>query len=189
MSFAFKSILSILILVETPISALLSDVKNAPELESINGTNYFRVYSKISDDKPWFDGRSDVRHIHCVRPATCEKLTLDDCLGSKIPYTHTSLNLTHRITQNEIKNDLIRFEALKYVPRCWAVVQVILFLFLILYKLYRNMNSINHIHLLPLIYFLYEYSIESTTRLMLEKLLKSHYSLLFALFMYPNAKK
>ncbi|CAD7078690.1 unnamed protein product [Hermetia illucens] len=123
MSFAFKSILSILILVETPISALLSDVKNAPELESINGTNYFRVYSKISDDKPWFDGRSDVRHIHCVRPATCEKLTLDDCLGSKIPYTHTSLNLTHRITQNEIKNDLIRFEALKYVPRCWAVVQ------------------------------------------------------------------
>lgn len=185
-------------------------MKNAPELESINGTNYFRVYSeyqfrhiwhnnfeilltlfvgKISDDKPWFDGRSDVRHIHCVRPATCEKLTLDDCLGSKIPYTHTGLNLTHRITQNEIKNDLIRFEALKYVPRCWAVVQVILFLFLILNKLYRNMNSINHIHLLPLIYFLYEYSIESTTRLMLEKLLKSHYSLLFALFMYPNAKK
>lgn len=93
-------------------------------LEPITGTRDFRINSKKDqDDKPWFDGH-DLRFIHCVRPATCEKLQNSTCFGSKLPYSYTSLALTESKTQVESREKLYNFEALRNVPKCWAVIQV-----------------------------------------------------------------
>lgn len=94
-------------------------------LEPINGTRDFRINSKKDqDDKPWFDGR-DLRFIHCVRPAKCEKLQNNTCFGSKLPYAFTSLDLTDSRTQAESQEKLYMYEALRNIPKCWAVIQVI----------------------------------------------------------------
>lgn len=93
-------------------------------LEPIPGTRDFRINSKKDqDDKPWFDGR-DLRFIHCVRPAKCEKLKNSTCFGSKLPYAYTSLDLTDSFTQEESREKLYNYEALRNIPKCWAVIQV-----------------------------------------------------------------
>lgn len=81
------------------------------------------VGKKGKDDKPWFDGR-DIRHIHCVRPGRCEKLKNSTCFGSKLPYQHTSLDLTDSLNQDESRERLYNYEALRNIPKCWAVIQV-----------------------------------------------------------------
>lgn len=78
---------------------------------------------KGKDDKPWFDGR-DIRHIHCVRSGRCEKLKNSTCFGSKLPYQFTSLDLTDSLNQDESRERLYNYEALRYIPKCWAVIQV-----------------------------------------------------------------
>lgn len=93
-------------------------------LEPINGTRDFRINSKKdADDKPWFDGR-DLRFIHCVRPAKCEKVQNNTCFGSKLPYAMTSLALTDSKSQEESREKLYNYEALRNIPKCWAVIQV-----------------------------------------------------------------
>lgn len=74
--------------------------------------------------RPWFNGRtSDQRHIYCVRPARCERLRNPTCFGSRLPYASTSLDLTDSFHQNETRERLHQFEALRNLPKCWAVVQ------------------------------------------------------------------
>lgn len=93
-------------------------------LEPINGTRDFRINSKKdADDKPWFDGR-DLRFIHCVRPAKCERIQNNTCFGSKLPYAMTSLALTDSKSQEESREKLYNYEALRNIPKCWAVIQV-----------------------------------------------------------------
>lgn len=93
-------------------------------LESINGTRDFRINNKKDAyDKPWFDGR-DFRFIHCVRPAKCERLQNSTCFGSKLPYTMTSLALTDSNSQEESREKLYNYEALRNIPKCWSVIQV-----------------------------------------------------------------
>lgn len=93
-------------------------------LEAIAGTRDFRINSKKDQfEKPWFDGR-DLRFIHCVRPAKCEKLRNNTCFGSKLPYTSTSLDLTDSFSQEESREKLYNYEALRNIPKCWAVIQV-----------------------------------------------------------------
>lgn len=81
------------------------------------------IGKKGKDDKPWFDGR-DIRHIHCVRPGRCEKLKNTTCFGSKLPYQFTSLDLTDSLNQDESRERLYNYEALRNIPKCWAVIQV-----------------------------------------------------------------
>lgn len=79
------------------------------------------VGTKGKDDKPWFDGR-DIRQ--CVRPGRCEKLKNSTCFGSKLPYQYTSLDLTDSLNQDESRERLYNYEALRNIPKCWAVIQV-----------------------------------------------------------------
>lgn len=93
-------------------------------LVPIPGTRDFRINSKKDQDyKPWFDER-DPRFIHCVRPSKCEKLKNNTCFGSKLPYSLTSLDLTDSFSQNESREKLYNYEALRNIPKCWAVIQV-----------------------------------------------------------------
>lgn len=77
---------------------------------------------KGKDEKRWFDGR-DLRHIHCVRPGKCERLKNATCFGSRLPYQLTSLDLTDAMHQEETRERLYNYEALRNIPKCWAVIQ------------------------------------------------------------------
>lgn len=94
-------------------------------LEPVNGTRDYRVQKNRDENgKPWHDERKERYIIHCVRPAKCERLQSGTCFGSKIPYKFTSLALTDASTQLESREELYKFEALRNVPKCWAVIQV-----------------------------------------------------------------
>ncbi|XP_075153385.1 smoothened, frizzled class receptor [Haematobia irritans] len=95
-------------------------------LEPINGTSNFRIYGskKGKEDKHWMDGRGlTMQHVKCVRKGSCEKLNFSTCLGAKLPYEYTSLDLTISHSQKDIQERLNNSLALKHVPKCWAVIQ------------------------------------------------------------------
>uniref|UniRef100_U5EP59 Putative smoothened n=1 Tax=Corethrella appendiculata TaxID=1370023 RepID=U5EP59_9DIPT len=112
------------------INAVISDLTTTaqidtirPMLEPINGTRNFRMHGKKGkDEKSWYDGR-EMRHIFCLRPAKCEELSFKTCLGSPIPYTSTSLDLTDSYSQGQTVEKLYSYQALRYVPKCWSVIQ------------------------------------------------------------------
>ncbi|KAL0106682.1 hypothetical protein PUN28_015319 [Cardiocondyla obscurior] len=60
----------------------------------------------------------------CRRAAKCVSLTKSTCMGTKLPYSSTTLDLIpERITQDIVEERLYLLQALKHVPKCWAVVQ------------------------------------------------------------------
>lgn len=108
------------------LSLSLPTEKDTRTLEPIANSpnrNYRVNNHRGKDDRPWFNGRADARPIHCVRPARCEPLANATCFGSRLPYGHTSLDLTDAYHQSETRERLRQLEALRHVPRCWAVVQ------------------------------------------------------------------
>ncbi|KAG9280194.1 hypothetical protein AMEX_G2874 [Astyanax mexicanus] len=63
----------------------------------------------------------------CKKSSTCEALKFNTCLGSPLPYTHTSLSLAEDSqTQEEVLEKLAMWSGLKNAPRCWAVIQPLL---------------------------------------------------------------
>ncbi|EDS37618.1 smoothened [Culex quinquefasciatus] len=107
----------------TPSTNLIAPADTAPRLEPINGTRNFRMHGKKGkDDKTWFDGR-EMRYIYCVRPAKCEPIRHKSCLGSPLPYASISLDLTDSFSQEQTHDKLYQYNALRNVPKCWAVIQ------------------------------------------------------------------
>ncbi|XP_030643964.1 protein smoothened [Chanos chanos] len=63
----------------------------------------------------------------CKKTSTCEVLKYNTCLGSPLPYTHTSLILAEDSnTQEEVFEKLGMWSGLRNAPRCWAVIQPLL---------------------------------------------------------------
>lgn len=89
------------------------------ELKPINSTGDFRITIKDTTGKPWDD-----HIVRCVRPAKCEKLQNSTCFGGKLPYRMTSSQLSNEVGQERSLEKLNQFEALRNVPKCWAVIQV-----------------------------------------------------------------
>jgi smoothened len=102
----------------------MSTTKNELLLEPINGTQNFRMHGKKGKDgeKKWFDER-EMRYIYCVRPSKCEPLRFKTCFGSNLPYTSTSLDLTDDYSQEQTLEKLYSYQALRHIPKCWAVIQ------------------------------------------------------------------
>lgn len=98
------------------------------ELEAINSTSNFRIYGgkKGKEEKHWLDGRGGIgmQHIQCVRKGSCERLQFSTCLGAKIPHQFSSLDLTMSHSQKDVQERLAKYQALKHIPKCWAVIQV-----------------------------------------------------------------
>ncbi|KAM9328534.1 protein smoothened [Pholidichthys leucotaenia] len=64
---------------------------------------------------------------HCKKTTTCEALKYNTCLGSLLPYTHTSLILAEDSrTQEEAFEKLTMWSGLRNAPRCWSVIQPLL---------------------------------------------------------------
>nr|XP_057933573.1 protein smoothened isoform X2 [Doryrhamphus excisus] len=63
----------------------------------------------------------------CKKTTTCEVLKYNTCLGSPLPYTHTSLVLAEdSSTQEEAFEKLNMWSGLRNAPRCWSVIQPLL---------------------------------------------------------------
>lgn len=100
---------------------------NHVNLEAIDGTPNYRIYGgkKSLEDKHWLDGRGlGMEPMKCVRRSNCEPLSFSTCLGAKIPYEYTSLDLTFNQNQRDVKERLDKYQTLKYIPKCWSVIQV-----------------------------------------------------------------
>uniref|UniRef100_A0A8D0DHV1 Protein smoothened n=1 Tax=Sander lucioperca TaxID=283035 RepID=A0A8D0DHV1_SANLU len=64
---------------------------------------------------------------NCKKTSTCEALKYNTCLGSPLPYTHTSLILAEdSSTQEEAFEKLTMWSGLRNAPRCWSVIQPLL---------------------------------------------------------------
>lgn len=60
----------------------------------------------------------------CRKKVQCVPLQKSTCMGTKLPYTSTTLDLIpERVTQDIIEERLYLLQALKHVPKCWSVVQ------------------------------------------------------------------
>ncbi|XP_019732627.1 protein smoothened [Hippocampus comes] len=63
----------------------------------------------------------------CKTMTTCEALKYNTCLGSPLPYTHTSLVLAEDSdSQEEAFEKLTMWSGLRNAPRCWSVIQPLL---------------------------------------------------------------
>ncbi|XP_061814946.1 protein smoothened [Nerophis lumbriciformis] len=63
----------------------------------------------------------------CKKTTTCEALKYNTCLGSPLPYTHTSLLLAEDSgTQEDAFEKLTMWSGLRNAPRCWSVIQPLL---------------------------------------------------------------
>lgn len=64
---------------------------------------------------------------NCKKTTTCEALKYNTCLGSPLPYTHTSLILAEdSSSQEEAFEKLTMWSGLRNAPRCWSVIQPLL---------------------------------------------------------------
>ncbi|RZC37430.1 smoothened [Asbolus verrucosus] len=82
--------------------------------------NQLVTHDRDSLDKSIFD----IHQIkYCQKPAKCQPLNYTACMGTKLPYYSTTLELTDLATQEKVQEKLQLFQYLRYVPKCWAVIQ------------------------------------------------------------------
>ncbi|KAK0179934.1 hypothetical protein PV327_005631 [Microctonus hyperodae] len=69
-------------------------------------------------------GESPADSANCKRSVKCVKMKYNTCMGTPLPYTMTSLDLIPEpITQEVVEERLRDLQALRHIPKCWAVVQ------------------------------------------------------------------
>lgn len=70
----------------------------------------------------------DNKEYHtCRRSARCEPLNHTMCFGATLYYKQTSLSLVNSTAnQNEIQEQLQKWNSLRSVPKCWALIQTLL---------------------------------------------------------------
>ncbi|XP_011168760.2 protein smoothened isoform X2 [Solenopsis invicta] len=85
-------------------------------------THRFKDPNYLLDRYPMGELSPDIST--CLRPAKCIPLSKNTCMGTKLPYTFTTLDLIpEHVTQDIVEERLYLLQALKHVPKCWAVVQ------------------------------------------------------------------
>uniref|UniRef100_A0A8C7X8E0 Protein smoothened n=1 Tax=Oryzias sinensis TaxID=183150 RepID=A0A8C7X8E0_9TELE len=93
-----------------------------------------RVYGMLSVWAAWLLGcgaalapNGTVFEDICKKTTTCEVLKYNTCLGSPLPYSHTSLILAEdSSSQEEVFEKLTMWSGLRNAPRCWSVIQPLL---------------------------------------------------------------
>lgn len=78
---------------------------------------------RLKDDRFLDKSLLDLNITYCQRPAQCQVLNHSTCFGAKLPYHSTTLDLTDLKTQEEAQEKLQLYEYLRYIPKCWAVIQ------------------------------------------------------------------
>lgn len=65
----------------------------------------------------------DLNIRYCQRPAKCIELKNDYCMGVKLPYRSSTFELTNLLTEEQVHERLRLYRYVRYVPKCWAVIQ------------------------------------------------------------------
>ncbi|XP_049856044.1 smoothened homolog [Schistocerca gregaria] len=61
---------------------------------------------------------------YCRRPAKCQKLNYTSCMGMKLPYEWTTLELVPDVdSQDSVQERLQVWQKLRRLPKCWSVIQ------------------------------------------------------------------
>lgn len=60
---------------------------------------------------------------YCRKPATCHKMKYTTCMGVKLPYSSSTLELTGLASEEVVQEVLQAYYYLRYIPKCWAVIQ------------------------------------------------------------------
>ncbi|KAL1488964.1 hypothetical protein ABEB36_014747 [Hypothenemus hampei] len=108
--------------------SLLSD-QNGTFLDDLNefsDSPYIRhkepYYQK--GDRYFQNSLFDMNPQYCRRNAKCQPLLQSKCMGAKLPYHSTTLDLTDLSNQTKVQEKLQMYEQyLKFIPKCWAVIQ------------------------------------------------------------------
>lgn len=69
------------------------------------------------------DPISKLKLKYCQRSARCQTLNYSTCMGAKLPYSSTTLDLTDLNSQEIVQEKLYLYQILRYIPKCWAVIQ------------------------------------------------------------------
>uniref|UniRef100_A0A0C9QYH3 Smo protein n=1 Tax=Fopius arisanus TaxID=64838 RepID=A0A0C9QYH3_9HYME len=96
-----------------------------PEITCELSRNF--VVNDSNDNSTWKELSLGLTDSSCRRPAQCVSLEYRTCLGTSLTYEQTSLDLLPRNhSQDKINETLTQLESLKYIPKCWTVVQPLL---------------------------------------------------------------
>lgn len=60
---------------------------------------------------------------YCQRSAKCTVLKNATCMGVKLPYYSSTLDLTNLTSEEQVQEKLQLYQYLRYIPKCWAVIQ------------------------------------------------------------------
>lgn len=71
----------------------------------------------------WMHRIPDMEAKNCEKPAKCEALNYSHCMGVKLPYSSTSLDLIDLPSQEAVQEKLHLYQGFKNVPKCWTVIQ------------------------------------------------------------------
>lgn len=90
-----------------------------------------RVYCKTAEENDnsllpsrFHPTRSKDLYVdYCKRPATCHKMNNTTCMGVKLSYSSTTLELTEMTSEEQVQEMLQSYNFLRYIPKCWAVIQ------------------------------------------------------------------
>ncbi|XP_060522091.1 protein smoothened [Cylas formicarius] len=91
----------------------------------IDSSPYIRHKERIKPKGERFmDTSFNMNMQYCQRSAKCQTLNHTNCMGARLPYYSTSLDLTDLDSQYKVYEKLQLYEQyLKYLPKCWAVIQ------------------------------------------------------------------
>lgn len=103
--------------------------RSASENVSGSGTPHIPYIRQRDPFKPQRDrylenSLFEQKPLYCRRDAECQPLETSKCMGAKLPYQSTTLDLIDLASQAKVQEKLQIYEQyLRYVPKCWAVIQ------------------------------------------------------------------
>lgn len=99
------------------------------QTKHINNLSRNRSKDNIFDQRPVFSLNRFFPILgegleYCKMPAKCIPLNYSTCMGMKLPYSQTSLDLIDELRSQEQAQELLRdWRRLIHIPKCWAVIQ------------------------------------------------------------------
>ncbi|XP_042259832.1 smoothened homolog [Thunnus maccoyii] len=113
---------------------IFAQLNLSPKMSSQGWSPIVGFYGMLCVWAAWLSGyeavlspNGTIFEDNCKKTTTCEALKYNTCLGSPLPYTHTSLILAEdSSTQEEAFEKLTMWSGLRNAPRCWSVIQPLL---------------------------------------------------------------
>lgn len=106
-------------------STLASQEVSTKVVPHIRHVETQRFRNKDSEHERYLDGSLlDLNpHRYCQRSAKCKLMNRTSCMGVKLPYSSSTLVLTNLSSEEQVQEKLQLYEYLRYIPKCWAVIQ------------------------------------------------------------------